>query len=139
MTKSNMCICSSAVELKLSSRNCLYFLIHPSNTTQCRESQPMFWSSTVLPSSGYACCLLSLLLDTEGIGTMFLQTSTAFHWTTWHCVPEDKLFKMNLFLCYGVSLTNAFRHRIIYHECHLLLLNNYDISDCWICWILSIV
>jgi hypothetical protein len=29
MSKGNMCICSPSVELKLLSRNCLYFLIHP--------------------------------------------------------------------------------------------------------------
>jgi hypothetical protein len=38
MSKSNMCICSPLVELKLLSRNCLYFLIHPR-----KYSKPLGW------------------------------------------------------------------------------------------------
>jgi hypothetical protein len=48
MSKSNMCICSPSVELKLSSQNCLYFLSH-AHIWQCNHFFSGIQPSSYLP------------------------------------------------------------------------------------------
>jgi hypothetical protein len=47
MPKSNTCICSPSVELKLLSRNCLYFLIHPHTLNVCYVQKFDSWRTEI--------------------------------------------------------------------------------------------
>jgi hypothetical protein len=70
MPKSNMCICSPSVELKLLSQNCLYFLIHPPILKYSIKMKISVFQNTTM-----CCPLKSTNASEEHVASIFI----------WHC------------------------------------------------------